>query len=240
MTKNYQYDKILKSIEKKDGLWYNINKCISCFERNVNMSPKSIKEGCLLYHQTKLNNLKSIIKYGLLSRAIITSQDLHFEDVADSQIIEERIENGLDVYVPFHFHPRTTFDYKIRYNNPNESFIFLCMYRDRAANKNALILPAHPLSNMKPQTYPYAEGINVIDWSTMELTQGNIGYNSQVRMAECLIKDKVDISDISIIYAKDETDKCNVERILQQNDVYHIKVYIGNTFFGSPSNLITF
>ena len=69
------------------------------------MSPKSIKDGYLLYHQTKLKNLESIIKNGLLSRAIITSQNLNFEDVADPEIIEGRIENGLDVYVPFHFHP---------------------------------------------------------------------------------------------------------------------------------------
>ncbi len=201
-------------------------------EKSEIMSPKSIKEGYLLYHQTKLNNLKSIIKYGLLSRSIITSQNLHFEDVADPQIIAERIENGLDVYVPFHFHPRTTFDYKIRYNNPNESFIFLCMYRERAEKRNALILTAHPLSNMQPQIYTYAEGINKIDWSTMELTQKNIGYNSQVRMAECLIKDKVEISDISFIYAKDEIDKCNIENVLYQNDIHHITVYIGKTFFG--------
>lgn len=201
-------------------------------ERNVIMSPKSIKDGCLLYHQTKLNNLESIIKNGLLSRAKIISQNLPFEDVADPQIIEERIENGLDVFVPFHFHPRTTFDYKIRYDHPDESFIFLCMYRDRAKNCNALILPAHPLSNMQPKIYSYSEGINIIDWDTMELKQGNTGYNSQVRMAECLIKDEVNIRDISIIYVKDETDKDCVEDILRQNSIHHIKVYIGDTFFG--------
>ena len=204
------------------------------------MSPKSIKDGYLLYHQTKLKNLESIIKNGLLSRAIITSQNLNFEDVADPEIIEGRIENGLDVYVPFHFHPRTTFDYKVRYKCPGETFIFLCMYRDRAEKRNALILTAHPLSNSQPEIYPYSEGINKIDWSTMELTQEDPGYNSQVRMAECLIKDKVDISDISIIYVKDDTDKSNVEEILHQNNIRHIKVYIGDTFFGSPSNMVVF
>ena len=74
----------------------------------------------------------------------------------------------------------------------------------------------------------------------MELTQEDPGYNSQVRMAECLIKDKVDISDISIIYVKDDTDKSKVEEILRQNNIRHIKVYIGDTFFGSPSNMVVF
>ncbi len=197
------------------------------------MSPKSIKDGYLIYHQTELKNLESIIEYGLLSRAMVTSQNMTFEDVADPAIIEGRVENGLDNFVPFHFHPRTTFDYKIRYNHPNDSFIFLCMYRNVAEMCGALILPAHPLSNMQPQVFKYAQGINEIDWDTMEITQGNDGYNSQIRMAECLIKDKVDFSNIAIIYVKNETDKKIVEEILHRKSVNHIKIYIGNTFFGS-------
>ena len=67
----------------------------------------------------------------------------------------------------------------------------------------------------------------------MELTQGVLGYNSQIRMAECLIKDKVDISKISIIYVKDQLDKKFVDDILNKKNVNNINVYIGDTFFGS-------
>lgn len=204
------------------------------------MSPKNIKDGLLLYHQTELRNLKSIIEVGLLSRAMIISQNLPFKDVADPQIIEGRVANGLDCFVPFHFHPRTTFDYKIRYNHPNDSFVFLCMYRNVAEKYGALILPAHPLSNMQPQVFQYANGMNKIDWDTMELTKGEIGYNSQVRMAECLIKDKVDINNISIIYVKDQVDQITVEEMLREKNIKHINVYIGNTFFGTQSNMVKF
>ena len=60
------------------------------------MSPTSIKDGRLLYHQTELKNLQSILETGLLSRAMLTSQNLPFRDVADPQIIEGRVVEGWD------------------------------------------------------------------------------------------------------------------------------------------------
>lgn len=209
-------------------------------ERNVVMSPTCIKDGHLLYHQTELKNLQSILETGLLSRAMLTSQNLPFRDVADPQIIEGRVVEGWDNYVPFHFHPRTTFDYRIRYDHPNDAFVFLCMYRNVAERCGALILTAHPLSNMKPQAFQYSDGFNQIDWDTMELTQGEVGYNSQIRMAECLIRDKVDIRNICIIYVKSLADKEVVERMLREKNIRHIKVYIGETFFGTQQRMIMF
>lgn len=190
-----------------------------------------IKQGKLIYHQTKLDNLASIVKYGLKSRAILKQENVEFQDVADSKILEGRSKNGLDNYVPFHFHPRTAFDYKIRSNNPNSSFIFLCMFRDIAAKNGAVILPAHPLSSIKPQVYPYNEGINIIDWNTMEKNQNEVGYNSNVRMAECLLKDEVKIQLISMIFANNISDKTKVQEILDEYKIHNIKVIINTTFF---------
>lgn len=191
----------------------------------------SIRQGKLIYHQTKLDNLESIVKYGLKSRINLKQENVEFQDVADSQILEGRSKNGLDNYVPFHFHPRTAFDYKIRSNNPNSPFIFLCMYRDIAAKNGAIILPAHPLSNIKPQVYPYNEGINIIDWDTMDKNQNDVGYNSNVRMAECLLKDEVKIQLISMIFANNENDKNKVHDILDKYKIHNIKVIINSTFF---------
>lgn len=202
------------------------------------MSTKKIKDGFLIYHQTELKNLKSIIEVGLLSRAAIISKNLPFKDVADPQIIKERADSNLDSFVPFHFHPRTVFDYRIRYDHPDDAFIYLCMYRDVAKQRGALILPAHPLSNIQPQLFPYSEGFNQIKWDIMELTQEDPRYNSQIRMAECLIRDKVDIKDICIVYVKNQIDKRSVEKMLCEKNVNHIKVHIGETFFGLSTNVI--
>lgn len=192
----------------------------------------TIKEKVLIYHQTELDNLESIIEYGLLSRARIQTRNVSFKNVADPEIIKGRSETGLENYVPFHFHPRTLFDYRIRNDHPNDAFVFLCMYRETARKRGALILPAHPLSNKKPQLFSYADGFNKIKWDKMELTQQDEGYDSQVRMAECLIRDEVAIRDIAIIYVRNTIEEEIVKSLLAKKHIVHIKVYVGDKFFG--------
>ena len=58
-----------------------------------------IKNGKLLYHLTHIDNLDSIIEYGLLSRNLAC--DLIAMDVADSEILEKRQFNRLDDFVGF-------------------------------------------------------------------------------------------------------------------------------------------
>lgn len=76
--------------------------------------PKPIRGQTIFYHQTSIDHLQSIIENGLLSRTDFLRRGIMFNDVADPNIIERRFEIGLENYVPFHFHPRTPFDYKIR------------------------------------------------------------------------------------------------------------------------------
>ena len=71
-----------------------------------------IKNGKLLYHLTHIDNLDSIIEYGLLSRNLAC--DLIAMDVADSEILEKRQFNRLDDFVLFHFYPNTAFDNAVR------------------------------------------------------------------------------------------------------------------------------
>jgi hypothetical protein len=89
------------------------------------MPAVSKKEGKLIYHLTALENLPSIIERGLLPRSKLARKD--FSDIANSDIIDKRHLQNLDNYIPFHFHPRTPFDYKVKFNNPNKDFIYLCI-----------------------------------------------------------------------------------------------------------------
>ena len=53
----------------------------------LNMAIGNIKTGKLLYHLTRLSNLGSILKNGLVSRKLVEDNDVHFFDVADQEII---------------------------------------------------------------------------------------------------------------------------------------------------------
>ena len=180
-----------------------------------------IRNRKLLYHQTKLDNLESIVTNGLLSRAFLRENNMAFQDVANAQILEGRHGLNLENYVPFHFHWKTTFDFVVRRDHPNDKFIYLCMQREKAKELEAKILPAHPLCHLDVQLYSYDEGIEAIEWDVMEkdlkdVIESEEEYNrwKQIRMAECLIKNKVDINDILKIYTKSEEDADTVKSIL--------------------------
>lgn len=73
---------------------------------------RKIKDGKLLYHLTKLKNLDSIIKNGLLSRNELISKNIDFSDVANKDIIEKR--KNINDYIPFHFHQDSAFDVYVK------------------------------------------------------------------------------------------------------------------------------
>ena len=183
-----------------------------------------IRNRKLLYHQTKLDNLESIVTNGLLSRAALREKNMAFQDVADAQILAGRHEYNLDEYVPFHFTYNTKFDYKVRANEPNAKFIYLCMQREKAKELEAKILPAHPLCHLDVQLYSYDEGIEAIEWDVMEKDRKDVIESEykrwkQIRMAECLIKNRVDINDMLIIFTKSVEDADTVKKILDEHKI---------------------
>lgn len=145
-----------------------------------------IENGKLLYHLTKLSNLDSIIKEGLTSRRLLLKNHIIFEDVADPGIMDKRTEYNLDKYVPFHFHPYSSFDVAVKNTFLNEEFIYICIQRKLARDNNFLILPKHPLTLSEVILYDYNDGITRIDWNAMEKRSTESDYIHDVRMAECL------------------------------------------------------
>lgn len=69
--------------------------------------------GKLIYHITSIDNLPSILKFGLLSRkCLLQNRDIHFTDIADPEILNkrERYKEALSQYVLFHFFAKNPFD----------------------------------------------------------------------------------------------------------------------------------
>ena len=183
------------------------------------MGIETAKTGKLLYHLTKLSNLDSIIKYGMLPRKTIIDNGIAFGDIADSQIITKRQELGLDVYTPFHFHPYSAFDVAVKHMHREESMIYLCIDRETAKYNQFKILPKHPLSIQECTLYEYDEGFNLIDWNTMMEKNRLDDYAKQVKMAECLTEKKIPISLFTCIYVASEAVKQEVSEIFKENNV---------------------
>ena len=183
------------------------------------MGIETAKNQNLLYHLTKLSNLKSIIDHGMLPRRKVIEQRLGFGDIADAQIISKRQELGLDIYTPFHFHPYSAFDVVVKHKYQNEDMIYLCITRRKAQLDNYKILPKHPLSVSECQLYNYEEGFEKIDWETLQEKNRLDGYAKQVKMAECLTEKTIYINEFYCMYVQSDIIRDKVIRILNDNGV---------------------
>ncbi|GFI45294.1 hypothetical protein IMSAGC019_00604 [Lachnospiraceae bacterium] len=190
------------------------------------MGIETAKTGKLLYHLTELNNLSSIIKYGMLPRKTIIMLGIKFGDIADAQIITKRQQLGLDMYTPFHFHPYSAFDIAVKHTHQGEDFIYLCIDRECAKLNGFKILPKHPLSTQECKLYDYDEGFSLVDWDTMMSINRVDDYAKQVKMAECLTEKVIPINAFTCMYVASEQVKERVIEILNNNDIDFPPPYI--------------
>ncbi|BEP28829.1 DarT ssDNA thymidine ADP-ribosyltransferase family protein [Helicovermis profundi] len=185
------------------------------------MAMRDIKNGKLLYHLTKLENLESIIKDGLLPRNELLRRKSLFKDVADSEIIDKRNILGLDKFTPFHFHPYSSFDVAVKSKYENDEFVYICITRKDAKHNDFKIIPIHPLSIDKLILYDYDEGMRAIDWEIMH-SYGTENENiKHVKMAECLTDKVIPAKYFLSINVRNENIKNYVQKLLKKYNIVH-------------------
>lgn len=191
------------------------------------MAMQNIQQGKLLYHLTRLDNLESIIVNGLASRKLVKTHKVGFTDVADPTIITKRTELGLDEYVPFHFHPYSSFDKAVKSTYSNDKFVYITLQRTVAKENKFKILTRHPLSGeTNVELLEYDEGIKAIDWEAMHTMGTENEYIKNVKMAECLTNLLVPVKVFNSICVKDEETKKIVEEILAAKGIQAPPPYV--------------
>ncbi|WP_305909651.1 DarT ssDNA thymidine ADP-ribosyltransferase family protein [Methylomarinum sp. Ch1-1] len=183
------------------------------------------KDGKLLYHLSALENLDSIFKTGLQSRAGL--QKGMFEDVADVEILNSRQEHGLEQYVPFHFFAKSPFDYGVQRAHPNKDFVLVTVHRTVAQANNWKIVPRHPLADEGYEILDYDAGINVIDWALISQRDYSDRACKVACMAECLSPYSVPAGKIFCVYVKTEAVRKAVQDLADKHNVSsHINLAI--------------
>ncbi len=190
------------------------------------MGIENVKNGKLIYHLTKLSNLDSILKYGLLPRRAVIDNSIVFDDVANKDIISKRSLLGLDIYTPFHFHPHSSFDIAVKNTYSNEKFMYLCLLRSDAEYNKFKILPRHPLNMEECNLMDYSDGFEAIDWDTMQCKGREDDYAKKVKMAECLTELTIPMECFQSIYVKDEESKKLVENKLKEHGITEKPPYV--------------
>lgn len=191
----------------------------------------SIQEGKLLYHLTDIANVENIIENGLLSRNSLETRGLVFTDVADQEILDFRRLHNLNSYVPFHFFAKNPFDGRVQKDNPDIEFVYLCIKRSVARDMGFQIIPRHPL-NMNPFTiYDYDEGLDNIDWDTME-SRDYANYEcKEICMAESIYLGDLDIDSFFSINVISDRSKEYVEELLEDYGIKNIYVNTARNYF---------
>lgn len=187
---------------------------------------ENAKTGKLIYHLTNIDNLDSILEKGLLPRKFVLEKKISFCDVADPNIINKRKGLGLDIYIPFHFHPYSAFDVAVKNNGDAQRMIYICLDRVFAKNNKFLILPRHPLSGEKFELFDYDKGFQEINWEIMTTTGKNDPYAKEVKMAECLTDKKIPATSFNCFYVASECIKNIVEKKLKQYNITEPPPYV--------------
>lgn len=172
--------------------------------------PREIRNKSFIYHLTSMDNIESILRQGLLPRNLIHA----FDDVANQEIILYRRIYGLNDYVPFHFFSKNPFDGRVQLDYPHKDFVYICLQREYARSQNFKIIPMHPLSMGENLVlYNYDQGMDAIDWDTMEQTDYHDEYSKNICMAECLVNRIVRPFEFCSIYVKNERHKRRLEKL---------------------------
>ena len=186
-------------------------------------------KGKLLYHITHIDNIPSILLYGLTPRKKLQEDGVHgFKDIADHEILSKRegYKKALSGYVPFHFYARNPFDGAVCKKYGAENMAIITIKRELYKNYKFFIIPSHPLDKDSPDIYPYEDGIKLVRWDILDGETGRDYHNPEIKnacMAECVISYTIPARGFHSIFVKNDNTKKDIMR-MSNADVVDIQV----------------
>ncbi|VVP88571.1 hypothetical protein PS938_01356 [Pseudomonas fluorescens] len=215
------------------------------------------------YHFTLIENLDSILENGILATNFKNKKNISHKDIANAGIQCRRstmmVGKGpggvVHDYVPFYFAKRTPMLLSLvkTKNIDQNDVIYLAVSVNKILDRNVIFSDASANTAIPPNFYAEAKSLENLDWEVIDSRQWT--YNESAgrknrKMAEMLVHEKVEMSDVSYIvvwnehykkYVQDELRESGFENIPVVTDFYNY--FIDHYFcqFGEPKrrNLIT-
>jgi hypothetical protein len=126
----------------------------------------------------------------------------------------------------FIFFAGTPFDGAVQNKHKEKEFVFISIKRLFAQKNDFKILIQHPLSIPDFDPIAYDEGIEMIDWSTMELRNYQDHKCAEICMAECLSPKVIKPTDFFSIYTPNDNVKKKVVALRNKivGNIFHVDV----------------
>ena len=170
-------------------------------------------QGKLLYHITHIDNIPSILEYGLMPRKELERQGIvEFYDIADPEILSKRetYKRALSEYVLFHFYSKNPFDGRVCRTYGAENMAIITIRRDLHQQNEFYIIPSHPLDKDEPDIYPYDPEIK------------------KACMAECVMKYTIPCQAFHCIFVANEEAQ---QKILQAPNSNLVRITVNPNMF---------
>lgn len=198
------------------------------------MSTPSEHRSRYVYHMTHLENLESILQNELLSTNEKTRLDIKHKNIANHGIQNRRAAMNVTCgpmgtvhdYVPFYFCPREPMLLGLlNSKNLDQQFIiYLAVTIDVVEREDVVFTSASANTNIPPTFYCNPEDLSVLNWNLIDSNKWSFKDDDRhAKMAEMLIHEKVEVSEIGFIIVWNEKIKKIVENLLTKA-TYQIKI----------------
>lgn len=195
-----------------------------------------------LYYITHVDNVASILKWGILSHERIESQNIDYRPIYDHAIVSNRSRiktpsgNSLWQYANFYFQPRNPMLYRVIREVSTQSIVIIKL-RKSVLERTDILLTDGNAAHSRTQIGLSASTSNLrkIFVQVDKHYWNDTDDDKRAIMAECLVPDCVPPSDIECIYiARNGEFLKRVQDIVSSSDSKSISVVVEPEFFFQP------
>lgn len=198
------------------------------------MSIPSEHRSRYVYHMTHLENLESILQNELLSTNEKTRLGIKHKNIANHGIQNRRAAMNVTCgpmgtvhdYVPFYFSPREPMLLRLlnSKNLDQQLIIYLAVKIDVVEREDVVLTSASANTNIPPTFYCSPENLSGLNWNLIDCNKWGFSDDDRhAKMAEMLIHEKVEVSEIGFIVVWNEKYKKIVENLLTKAN-YQIEI----------------
>lgn len=178
-----------------------------------------------LYYICHVNNLRSIVKYGLLSKNLINKNNIIFYDVSNRKVQARRdtvvINNKLKLhdYVNLYFDPRNPMMYTLYCHDKTNSLCILCLDTSLLECEGVIVTDGNAAAELTHKN-DAINGLNEIDFNRVfaadwtALNNRAVYFeNKRIKCAEILIKDSISFEYVKKIIVPNNNVKMYVDSL---------------------------
>ena len=165
-----------------------------------------------LYHMTHIDNLPSILKYGLLSHGNkFQKKDISNQEVNGRRSRRDPIyRRPLHSYVPFYFNPRNA----MLYVQENQDQIVILEVKRELILKDGVLFTDGNAASKYTDFYNDLSYLDKIDWKCIHSKYWNDFIDGKRKMmAEVLVPDSVTIDKIEAIACNNSETKSEIDTL---------------------------